>query len=419
MGGRRTLTRSAPTSPLLALVLVAAAVWHVFAVLSPGWVGASRPHAGRDFASYFYAVRAAQAGQDPYDRRVLSGLARADGSRGAVHPFFYPPPFIAFTSWIGSTDLQSAFRIWFWLDELAALLAALALWRWWRALDPVVPGAVAVLFALTTALPNNHIMGQANLPVLALVLGGLYAERSGRDLLGGALVGVACMAKMSPALFVAWWLLRGSYRPVAAACGTAIALTLLSLPWVGAAHQLGFYTSVLPQFASGDYNGLGVPIQLFGNHSIPNVLDRTFPSPTAALSGGARAASSAIALAGLAGLGWAFRRRTDDPWSVAGQISAISVWMLLLPVYTYEHHLVWALPAAVCAVAAAAAGRLSTPLALICGAAVALLAFDLQELKALSEWLDGGQLGMLVQELKFLALLALLGATTWIGARAR
>lgn len=405
------------TGSWTALLVSAAVIWHLLAVVGPAWTGVQRAPGGRDFASYYYAAEAARRGEDPYDRRGLGAIASEDGTRGAVHPFFYPPPFVALTSWVTRFDLHTAFRIWFWGNEVAAVAAALALAGWWRRLDPVVPVAVAGAFALFTSLPNNHAMGQANLPVLALVIGGLWAERAGRWGVGGVLLGIACMAKMSPALFVAWWLLHRQWRPVAAACGTAMALSILSLPFVGAGTQLRFYTEVLPQFASGDYNGLAVPIGLFGNHSIPNALDWFLPG-RGTLSVPARALASVSTLALLAAVGWTFRRPDPSPHVAASQVGAIAVAMLLVPVYTYEHHLVWAIPAVVAVCVEVARGRIPPLAAAPMGAAFAFLAFDLQDMKVFSEWVGTGTMaGVAMREAKFVSLVALLVAGLWLGHR--
>ncbi|MCB9675773.1 MAG: DUF2029 domain-containing protein [Alphaproteobacteria bacterium] len=411
------MTASEPTRGPVLLVVVAAVAWHLLTVLSPAWVGVAGQNNGRDFASYYYAARVAREGGDPYEKRALTQAARQDGARGAVHPFFYPPPFIAATAWVTAFDLPSAFRVWFWLDELFAVLSALVLWLWWRDLSPIGAAVIAVLLALTTAVPNNHAMGQANFGVLLALLMGLWADDRGRPGLAGVLVGMACMAKMSPALFVAWWLLRRRWVAAGTACVTAVALSVASLAVVGFDDQWRFYTEVLPKFKSGDYNGLSIPIELFGNHSVPNLFHQVWPSHDRSLSDTAAAMSSAFAFLLVVGLGLLFgvKPPAEDRWTVAGQASAVCVAMLLIPVYTYEHHLVWALPAAVLAVLAASAGRLPLILAVVAGLSTTLLAFDLQALKQLFMEIESHWPGVFVQELKFLSLCGLLLCSAWVG----
>ena len=410
---------SSALSPAARLILALAMLWHVLAVLSPGWVStAEKKNNGRDFASYYYAVQAASAGADPYDKRMLAKAARKQGERRSVHPFFYPPPFLLAMAWALPLDLHSAYHLWFWLDELAALAAMLALWGWWRELGSSdVAVLTAVAFAATTAVPNNHIMGQMNFPALALALGGLWAAERGWKAAGGALLGAACMWKMSPALLVAWWLVRREWVAVAWACTTAAVLTLLAIPLVGLDHQIRFYTEVLPKFGSGDYNGLSVPIDLFGNHSVPNLWNEVARGDDLSLTTVARTLSSLTTLALVGALGFAFRSPRPDALQLAGQVGAVGVVMLLIPVYTYEHHLVWALPATVAVSLGLRDGRLGRRWVPVVAFGMAALAYDLQDLKSLRNSLPYGPWLGVVQELKFVALVALGAASAVVGAK--
>lgn len=402
--------------PWTRLLVAAAVLWHLLSVLSQAWIEATEEPHGRDFASYYYAVHAAADGADPYDKAALGALARDDGTRRAVHPFFYPPPFLLLMGWVRPLELVTAYRIWFWVDELALWVAGFALWRWWRGLSDVIPAALAVALGGLTAVWDNHLMGQANLPVLALVVLGLWAEDRDRPWLGGALVGAACMLKMSPALFVVWWLARRRFHAAGGAIAAAVALSAASLGLVPFGVQWRFYTEVLPGFGSGEYNGLTVPISLFGNHSVPNLLDTAFPGGGHRLSGAARALSAVVAVAIVGGLAWAFRGGADDAWQRAGQAAAIAVAMLLIPVYTYEHHVVWAVPAVVLAAAALHEGRLGEGFAIPLGLACAAWAFAIAPLKKLALW--AGTAGAPLYELKFAALVVFLVAAATIGRRA-
>jgi alpha-1,2-mannosyltransferase len=397
-----------------AWLLVATAIWHLLAVLSPAWVLSFDHDKGRDFASYYYAVKVGAEGGDPYNRVHLNQAARLDGVREGVHPFLYAPPFLLALSWVKAFDLGEAFHIWFWLHELCALAAAFVLWRWWRPLSPVVGWVIVALFALMTAIPNNHAMGQANFPGLFLALLGLWQTERGRPVVGGALMGLACMLKMSPALFVVWWLIRKQWTAVAAAVGAGVVLSLMALPFAGPSVQWRFYTQILPTFSSGEYNGLAVSIQLFGNHSVPNLLDAWLPSPTDALSPAARAVSALFSLGSLAALAWAFWEGRPDALARAAQSSAFGVLLLLIPVYTYEHHLVFALPAATIAIVGACTGRLDPRWVVPVGLCVGLLLFDLQTLKGMAEGTNI-VLAAILREVKFVALLGLLAACVFLG----
>src|SRR5688572_13522897 len=122
------------TRNFLALVAVAAVVWHAFWVASPAWVVTFDQGQGRDFATYYYAVQAAADGADPYDRKALGALSRDEGTRQGVHPFLYAPPFLLTMAWALPFDLDGAYHRWFWIDAVLSVATGLVLWRWWRPL---------------------------------------------------------------------------------------------------------------------------------------------------------------------------------------------------------------------------------------------------------------------------------------------
>ena len=396
--------------------LVGAAVYHLLAVLSPAWWQARDNDQGRDFASYYYAVQVAADGGDPYDTRQLSAAAAADGTRGAVHPYLYAPPFLLSMAWVLPYDLSSAYHLWFWLHEVTLLVAVAVLWGWQRERSPALGWLLAALVAAMTAVPNNHLMGQANFPGLALAFGGLWAQERGRPWLGGALLGAACMLKMSPALLVMWWLLRRDLLAALAAVLTAIALSVAALPLASLAVQRTFFVDVLPSFGSGAYNGLGVAIGIFGNHSLPNLFHQLAPSGAGVLSPLARGLAWVANLGLLGGLAVWFRGPRPTPLARFAQVGAVGVVMLLFPVYTYEHHLVWAIPAALAAMIGVERGRLGAGWAIATGVGVACLAFELAALKRWAELPEASAaLGWVLMELKTVGLLLLLAAAARLG----
>ncbi|NCG21231.1 MAG: DUF2029 domain-containing protein [Rhodobacterales bacterium] len=316
-------------------------------------------------------------------------------------------------------DLQAAYDLWFWLQELAFVGVILVLWRWWRPLGWVLPAALAVWSALMWGVVYGHLMGQVNCIILLLVVGALWQEHENRSWVAGPLLAAACMFKMSPALFVLYWLIQRRWQAVAWTLGSAVVLSMLTLPLVGAAHQMYFYTQVLPGFGNGDYNGLIVKVGMFANHSVPNVLDQLFPGVDNRMGGVAGALGSAFSLTGLVALGAAFRTPTSDTWRIAAQVSAVGVLALLIPVYTYEHHLVWALPALAVTTAAIFERRIHVGWAgvlLLCAVAFAWPLPHLKEL-AWGSFRDAAIPRLMLQELKFLALFSLLGPTIWLGAQ--
>jgi alpha-1,2-mannosyltransferase len=279
---------------------------------------------------------------------------------------------------------------------------------------PVLAGLVALMYAVTYSTE----LGQANFPVLLLVVLGLWKEQD-RPLLAGVCVGLACMMKMSPGLIVLWWLIRGQWRPVAGAVAAAVGSSLLTLPLLGLWRQLAFYREVLPGFGSGDYNGLA--IKMFGNHSLPNVWHQYFPGSSHQLSPAARALSAVSAVGVVGGLLALFARPTEDRVKLAAQGCALLVGMLLVPVYTYEHHLVFAIPAMVLGVVAVARGWLPRWWGVLLGLALPVLCMELGALRLMAmDWVTTARPGpcIWVQEAKLVALLVVAAAMIWLGSTA-
>ena len=140
---------------------------------------------------------------------------------------------------------------------------------------------------------------------------------------------------------------------------------------------------------------------------------------TGTLSRAGRGVSGILALGLLGALTTLFSAPGGDDLQRAAQAACIGVLILLVPVYTYEHHLVFAIPAAVVALVGVAQGRLGRGWSVTVALSVAVLLFDLRTLKALATALPDalGWLSGTLRELKFLALIGLLAATALLGTR--
>lgn len=386
----------------------------------PGWDQVKSSRGANDFASYYYALNATISGENPYNSTTLTRLAKADKRPGVVHPFFYPPPYLLSMAWATPMALQPAHQVFYWLGSLFLLSVLLALWKWlpcWGLF-----GASGLVLLFYTPIVDTLRMGQANLLVLALVVWGvLLVEFEGankRRWLGGGLVGLACMLKMSPALLVFWWMVRREWRPVIAAGLAAIGSSLLVLPLVDFSTQLYFYAEVLPSFTSGGYHGLTVPINIPMNHSILNFcmqITSGFQGMTRNTEATALASNlaRALSLSTLLCLFVLLRRPKPDAVSRANAASAFVVLMVLAPAFTYEHHLVFLIFPVLSVAAALSERRLHWLWAGVLIALFAVLAWDLQSFKALSASLGGGRLwspgAVALRELKFLAAVTLGG----------
>ena len=68
------------------------------------------------------------------------------------------------------------------------------------------------------------------------------------------------MTKMSPALIFFAWTAQKEWKP-AWICGlSCVLLSVMVIPWVSFQDQMHFYTEILPEFSSGAYHGLKIPM---------------------------------------------------------------------------------------------------------------------------------------------------------------
>ncbi len=370
--------------------------------------GVLRNGSASDFATYHYAWQAVLSGESPYDTATLSQLARLEHTRGSVHPFFYPPPYLLTMVWDHGLPLRTAFLVWLGVN-LAALAGCLVLLRRWLNTPTWVLWAVV---ASLTPLYNSFKMGQANQLVLFIALLGLSSSSPVRQ---GAGIAAAAMAKMSPALYLTLPLIRGSIRTIVAAAVVVIAVSIAILPWVGLSEQLRFYTEILPGFSTGEYHGLRVPITLPANHSIPDLFHMVWPGPdNHHLDPRAAWASKAVAVALLGGVAWVARRvAPGDTLGEAAIAGALSVLMVITPVYAYEHHLAFLLIPGVVLAVAAERGRLRRWWVRVAAAGWVAVCMPL----ALVRWVwtnVPAPFDSIVQESKFVGLLCVMAACLWV-----
>jgi hypothetical protein len=166
---------------------------------------------------------------------------------------------------------------------------------------------------------------------------------------------------------------------------------------------------VLPTFSTGDYHGLVVPIAMGryrGNHSIPELLNQTWPGPDGhTLSTAASMGSKGIVFLLLAGLCW-IARRERDALGEACLGGALTVLMLITPVFTYEHHLVFMILPLAALGTVIVRGRLGKRWWLPSAAAYGCLAMTLPQVEKL--WLKFPAWEGWIQECKLISMVAVM-----------
>jgi hypothetical protein len=121
--------------------------------------------------------------------------------------------------------------LWFFLKVSMALLSLAAVFRLIETeTQPFPPWAkaVAALLSLPPIIGDlSH--GNVNILILFLTIGALYAWRRGYDLLAGITLALAICCKVTPALFVPYFLWKRQWKLVAG-CGVGLGLFLFEIP---------------------------------------------------------------------------------------------------------------------------------------------------------------------------------------------
>jgi hypothetical protein len=235
---------------------------------------------------------------------------------------------------------------------------------------PAWAQGLAVLFSMKPIIDDlQH--GNVNLFILFLVTGSLAAYRRGRDGLAGVVLGLAIACKVTPALFVPYFVWKRSWRALA---GCALGLTLflwpgfvpaLRLGWDGNQRQLAsWYRDMVRPFVlegkvTSEHNNQSLPglVARLATHSpsfvaypdnvwtparYDNLLDLR-PAQARWLVKGCVALFALLIV-------WSCRTPTlpRGGWRLAAEFSLVLLGMLLFSERTWKHHCVTlALPFAV------------------------------------------------------------------------
>ena len=266
-----------------------------------------------------------------------------DDRRSHVTVNAHPPASVLLALPLAKLDFPKAFLAWN-IVSLAAL--AVSLWIvQWQLKIPVSASSLAPLVALLFLcypLWEHCRLGQLTLILLLLVTGAWAAERSGRPLLAGCLLGAATAVKLFPGFLLVYYALRGRWRVVSAAFLTIAALLCLSTAILGIEAHRTYFTSVLPSiqwFRVGwDNNSLwGFWSRLF-DPAPEHVRDRALTEPLFYSPPLATMLSLVSSAAITAALAWAVRRDADGRKSDLTFALAVVAMLLVSPI-CWDHYL--------------------------------------------------------------------------------
>ena len=300
-------------------------------------------------------------------------LHSLDGAGDETQTYNYPnPPVMAIVLYpMARMPSPWGALTWFYLKVGLTLIALRWVFRLVETPDrpfPLWARVVTVLLSLGPILGDLH-HGNVNLFLLFLVVAALAAFRRRRDALSGLLLGLAVACKLTPALFIPYFLWKRQWR-VLAGCAAGLMLFLWPgfvpaavLGWDANQKQIaGWYREMVYPFVvegkvTSEHNNQSLPglVSRLATHSpafttyikdektgqdvqtpieYDNLLDLT-PDQARWLVKGGMALFALVVV-------WRCRTptRPRDGWRLSAEYSFILIGMLLFSERTWKHHCV-------------------------------------------------------------------------------
>jgi len=221
---------------------------------------------------------------------------------------------------------------------------------WW--------GQAAMLLLTLRPIIGDLSHGNVNLLILFLVVAALFAFHQGRDGLGGVLLALGIACKVTPALFVVYFLWKRAWRAVVG-CAVGLVLFLLIVPGtiVGQTRNWELLNSwmdvmIWPYVRDGwvwtEHNNQSIPglVYRLGTDN-PSFLDEEdkpvdYHNLVSLEPWAAKGIVKGLGIAFLLVMCWSCRTptRPRENWMLAAEYSLILLGMLLFSERTWKHHCV-------------------------------------------------------------------------------
>ncbi len=331
--------------PTLFILVVTGALWlYFFSTLPATYVVQLN-----DFPAYYGAGKMIATGQP----ELLY--------RGQFKWFTNLPIVAVIFSPLSQLEYPSAWRLFWWI-QLASFLTTFAVVC--RGIQRHFPPFTAKTFALTSlvflvfapVLRRCLVLGQTT-PMMVLLFAFIYlAWRAGRFRLAGGLLGVLCLIKIPPMLFIPLLLLRRRFE---------VGLTALAVLALGVgASFAGFGSELVQQYADRViWDNFGLAQAAFNNQSLDGLFMRVFsergladwstiprPVPVTLGVGGCAIAIAALLIARAPGI-LLPRVAPDDRDPRTGSLElelalGVALMLLLFPVVWIHYYLFLIVPIA-------------------------------------------------------------------------
>ncbi|SFA75286.1 alpha-1,2-mannosyltransferase [Amycolatopsis marina] len=254
---------------------------------------------------------------------------------GSPLPFIYPPLSAILFSPLYLLPWQAA-KFVLTLASVLGLVATLVVTAYRvygrRSLALVLGLGVAAAGLLFEPVRQTIHFGQINLILMGLVAVDCLLPRTRWP--RGLLIGLAAAIKLTPAVFVLFFLVRRQYRAAAVTVASFAGFSLAGFalaPW----QSLKYWFDFLPR------TDTTVGVAYAFNQSYQAILHRVLGE------GLARSAVWALLVAGTFVLAWVAARRARAAGDDVVALLAIACWAVLASPISWSHHWVWAAPAAV------------------------------------------------------------------------
>lgn len=304
-------------------------------------------HLRTDFASFYFASKAVAQDLSPYAARTLDTIAAKDRVANHVLPYLYPPFLAIVAQPLTTLSPADAQQVWDLLQIAAAAVAAalvfLALpWRgsgtqqprYWTAAGIITIGAVVLL-----PFRDNVAFGQVNVFVLLFMALSFHLYfRQRWDWLAGASLAVAALLKVTPAIFLMFFVVNKRFRAVWGFAGGLCVLVLASFDAGGKQHWLEFW-HFLPNMGYARNVDGGFHPSIVANFSLAGFLMRVFVGEAPLV----RLLTMVCAVLMFAALLFVHLKKGNER-NEAGFVLPYLILMVIASPVTWLHHLVYLLP---------------------------------------------------------------------------
>ncbi|KPJ58079.1 MAG: hypothetical protein AMS15_09240 [Planctomycetes bacterium DG_23] len=220
--------------------------------------GISLPYRGykSDFAWYYYGAKVSARGGDIYDSGVLREAARAAGEPEDLiehgFRFTYPPFFAIIMRPFLLISHAQAYILWLFINHCLYVLAIILCVAALRERVGFFEVAAIAFCALNfNPVFRNFLLGQINVVTFLSLAAALYAFKRKAEGSAGALLGLAAMIKVLPALFVLYFFYKRRWKVVIWATLTLIVLLGVSVALLGIRPHQAYILRVMPDLARG------------------------------------------------------------------------------------------------------------------------------------------------------------------------